>query len=865
MEKEETIFIDEVKGTKEQISRWRELSKATMLARVNANFIENNQELEKSAKNPDEGAFRQVYWYWGGCNLLAEGKTDEAISFFTNSLECGSKHGSICQEDILEIETREVLAESYINSGKIKEGLGQYDELIKLAKDKNRFIYQAGSACERLGKEEEAINYFKKIADEAYNKDINCYKQLAKRDLDRLDDSRCGYKLQFLTEELTNALLKCDKLKLQKLISKTHFSIGLGCHAHYANGLEIIDQLVIDLRKRHIKIVDVEGDANYAKLITSNWKGKWFRGKIDFKLERFGETWQWTSVSINGSPDSYTKCIEPAVKETNQPLPFSLLAPWDRGSGTGSKPFMAGGLGDLLESPIITESAGFFAFLRFIPIVGDIVRTIDLFLAPIRPIERARQLAMATRPCGFGIRGFYYNAITSHTGDDAFAIDFTDYDFFFPASNFWPVLSAVRGMVIFARHTTANNANPSNTVEILTSTRDGQQFASRYLHMAREVIPPVSTGMFVQQGTLIGRIQNTGNSAFPHLHFSIHNQSRPHSSGTTLNSGLVKGISVRATPMDGFRLRDGDESTCVHSTNGGPPIISITSPISFQRINTSVEAAGLFATVAGGALPLNVLWTSSRELRNPISRGLTGSHVFREPGRHVITVTVTDALGRTDSDTVLVDVINSLANVSIVRPEIGERIPVNEVVLLHGRTRDPDTSTPLPERDVTWYLDGSTTANSTGHNGVIGANSLSIGMHRVRFEGVDGGTPISDEHTFEITAAVADRAPVVRIIQPADDSTLWVTENDSTGYYRPVQLVGVADDPEDGPLSGTDLVWTIIDVEDLEETIGTGERLNHNFYARGSFGTFYRVILTATDSAGNTSQATIVLTIPVLG
>ncbi len=60
--------------------------------------------------------------------------------------------------------------------------------------------------------------------------------------------------------------------------------------------------------------------------------------------------------------------------------------------------------------------------------------------------------------------------------------------------------------------------------------------------------------MFIRQRTRLGPIDDTGNSAFDHLHFSIHDSRRG-------------GMSVQPTPMDGQTLNDGDAERCLSSTN----------------------------------------------------------------------------------------------------------------------------------------------------------------------------------------------------------------------------------------------------------------------------------------------------------
>ena len=77
---------------------------------------------------------------------------------------------------------------------------------------------------------------------------------------------------------------------------------------------------------------------------------------------------------------------------------------------------------------------------------------------------------------------------------------------------------------------------------------------SRYLHMAGPNLIPVSVGMFVRQGARLGPMDDTGSSAYDHLHFSIHDDA-------------MGGASVRPNPMDGQPLTNTDDGRCILSSN----------------------------------------------------------------------------------------------------------------------------------------------------------------------------------------------------------------------------------------------------------------------------------------------------------
>jgi hypothetical protein len=234
----------------------------------------------------------------------------------------------------------------------------------------------------------------------------------------------------------------------------------------------------------------------------------------------------------------------PAKKQTNQPLTIPLEAPWLRGLRC-----MAGGLASYIVQTIHLLGFGPFAYFA--------------------------ALVFSDRDCGFGPRGLYYNTLPTHTDEDAFAIDFSHAVPGFPwrnASNRLTVAVPRIGIVANSCGIQPTGADRPNFVEILhddfPSSRGTNRFLSRYLHMAGPNRLRVACGALVVEGTTIGPVDSTGNSAIDHLHFSIHDQTRPFV-GARATAGccgsLVRGSSVRPTPMNGQHLVDTNEGACIQS------------------------------------------------------------------------------------------------------------------------------------------------------------------------------------------------------------------------------------------------------------------------------------------------------------
>jgi hypothetical protein len=174
----------------------------------------------------------------------------------------------------------------------------------------------------------------------------------------------------------------------------------------------------------------------------------------------------------------------------------------------------------------------------------------------------------AANPCGFGPRGFYYNEGSTHQESDAFAIDFTRYRPnvpYVPESGGTPVLAARGGIVINADPgATSGDPNTPNVVEIEhvdpANPTDTKRFRSRYFHLAGPNMLTVAEFMPVITGQRLGLMDDTGNSLFDHLHYSIHDRNLPF-------PGVSFGRSVRPSRLSGQVLNDDDNGACVTSSN----------------------------------------------------------------------------------------------------------------------------------------------------------------------------------------------------------------------------------------------------------------------------------------------------------
>jgi hypothetical protein len=403
--------------------------------------------------------------------------------------------------------------------------------------------FRAGLVAERAGRIDQAVEYYQEIAGATRSPDTDDPGQKALRAADRLAGQRGRFTPAVIgvARLVEAAVTNRDANLLRSLASPTHFQAGPGGGHFRFESEEVLDWLCSDLsRSRPVRFgraLQGTGDKRY--LFTNGWHGERFRGIVGFCFMRSSPGWEWSGLVVTGPADPWKERWAPKDKATNQPLTLPILAPWPR-----DLRFMAGGLGDFaLKSAAIAAAA-------LIPFFGAAAAA-------------ALAVGFSLSDCGFGLRGFYYNQGPTHSGSDAFAIDFTAYRRGIPFDNIAGGVSTLAAADGIVRMTDADAASGDssdpNEVQIdhddpATAT---PRFVSRYLHMAGPGLVPVSAGMAVPRGSRLGFMDDTGTSVLDHLHFSIHD--------TSAGSGI--GPSVRPSPMDGRSLGDGDSGTCIRSTN----------------------------------------------------------------------------------------------------------------------------------------------------------------------------------------------------------------------------------------------------------------------------------------------------------
>jgi tetratricopeptide (TPR) repeat protein len=518
--------------------QWSALSAEAQRATPGPSLDEALEKLE--AADEADSPVAPAYKLWRADALNRVGREAEAVTAYDETLRAAESAPAFERVDF----SREALrhrASAQGRLGDVDAAVASYRELQK--RGEHAALYHAGELAERTGRFEQAASLYGEIAAKERTPDTDDDAQRALRAAERLTGQQGVFTPSPLgiAHYLEAAVMTRDAEALRRLASASHFQVGPGGGHFRFESEELLDRLGADLkasrpRRLHKGLL---GTGNKRYLLTSGWRGEWFRNVVGFHFARSGRGWAWEGVVVNAPGEPWLKRWEPAEKRTNQPLPFPLLAPWPAG-----RHFMAGGI------PLFAGQSASIVAALLIPFFGA-------------GVAAALAFGYSLSDCGYGLRGFYYNQGPTHSGNDAFAIDFTAYRRGVPFLNVaggTSVLAAATGVVRFTRDSIASG-DSSAPNEVLIDHNDpatgNPRFVSRYLHMAGPGLIPVSAGMFAPTGARLGRMNDTGTSVMDHLHFSIHDSA----------AGPGIGPSVRPNPMEGQSLGDGASGSCIRSTN----------------------------------------------------------------------------------------------------------------------------------------------------------------------------------------------------------------------------------------------------------------------------------------------------------
>lgn len=525
---------------------WVQLSELTQKARLSASPAGINTALEDAAKRDTKGTFAPAYRVWAADNLVAEARFEEAIVAYRTA-HAEAPDVAIGDRSWSSIALEQI-AVSHDRSGDPKAALGAYDEATKVAGEAEAswLQFQAARVAESIGSVDAAADAYSVAAsgpDDFAHVDVSVA-DVAKRSLDWLRRATDWTRpdVETLARDLSRAITSGDRTMLAEMASRSFFRVGtMGSEFRFVDVDDALAVIGDDLADSTVTCdyTNVSGSGGKSYLASAGWHGRVLVGRVMLVLSRLSGRWEWSGVVLTQPNAELARLIPPSEMRTNQPLPTPFMkAPWPAGIS-----FRAGGVLNF-GAEALAVSAIPFGFIA----AG----------------------VMSANDCGWGPAGFYYNQFGHNGSEQAFAVDFTRYRRGIPlvdATNHVQVLSCLYGVVSMVRaqfadgdptldnrvevnYVVSGSEWNSSTIGLTAPTR----LRGKFLHLSGPSRIPVSVGMFARRGAPLGLMDDTGLSAFPHLHFSIHDR----------DMGFA---SVRPTPIDGQTLNDGENYKCIRSTN----------------------------------------------------------------------------------------------------------------------------------------------------------------------------------------------------------------------------------------------------------------------------------------------------------
>lgn len=551
------------------LEAWKSLSKQVREARVTPSPSLANNLIDTFIKEADASNTTPYLLSWKGDNYFAEGKFTEAAKQYQKVLELKSKNSR--QLEQLRFGAYKKAARALYNNNEYSKSIKTLDDAAKAFPDeKPSLLFMEAKIMELHSKKKDAEKTYDALIKSSKRKEKDLrFKDAAKRAKLALEKSRgwCDTNPQMLSAKICRALQKKDVDALRSFASQSHFSLGLGAsHMLYTNFDALFKRLETDLKRSDAIFVDPFKWQTYGRRLyinTFGWEGEVFNGVVQIVLLQTLNGWEWRGIIAPSSLN--TKQLKSLVAKEYFPkntatrkrsavskqasdisiADLGLKCPWPSG-----RTFRAGGLNKYLVEQ---------ALVVFTP----------------WPFNQILLHEYAGRSFGFGINGYYYNQSPTHNSStDRYSVDFTAYRVGLPyadAAAGTQVLAAASGIVTNLRsNIQRGSTTAANYVEIdhytdeellgaflvwiFTGEFPRSTYSARYLHLDGPGDVRVSDNMYVEQGTILGHMDDTGNSAVPHLHFSMHEN---HASRA----------AVRPTPMDNQTLNDNEDGKGMTSTN----------------------------------------------------------------------------------------------------------------------------------------------------------------------------------------------------------------------------------------------------------------------------------------------------------
>ncbi len=533
-------------------SEWQSISRVVYLTRLVHQPAKSNDLLAHEARSRVGSPMAPLYDLWVVDNLLLGGDFEAA---FGATLDWTARWSDS------HIDGRPLIATVLHRRAECAEQLGDFEAAERALQDtisvQSKCGYphagpwfKWGELCERQGDISKAIWAFQQASLQPGEDGLPAAAQRRANRL-RRETPWVRPDLGQLAAQLLECLRTRDLPRLEDLASRSQFAVGqAGGHLLFTEPDRVLPTLFRDLARSRVtgdpEQVDGSGSKRYLR--TAGWLGGAFADRVELLLCKVRGGWEWAGVIVQ-TPRPCTLALMEAIAGppteplTNQPLTIPIKAPWPSPFS-----FQAGGVGTYL-------STSFLFGPSFAAIVGG-------------------------RPCGLGPGGFYYNNWPSHWEQDQYAIDFSRWERGHPwpanYSKRTPLLACADGRVDrFYDVANAGTTDRPNFVDLQlripgTNPPVRSTLTARYFHLDGPRRMYVSRGMWMDEGAVLGVIDDTGTSVHDHLHFEIRDSSLPLPPALAAALGADEaalGRSVRINPLDGQRLDDGDDGRCITSTN----------------------------------------------------------------------------------------------------------------------------------------------------------------------------------------------------------------------------------------------------------------------------------------------------------
>ncbi|MCW7753817.1 hypothetical protein OOT00_07460 [Desulfobotulus sp. H1] len=271
-------------------------------------------------------------------------------------------------------------------------------------------------------------------------------------------------------------------------------------------------------------------------------------------------------------------------------------------------------------------------------------------------------------------------------------------------------------------------------------------------------------------------------------------------------------------------------------TMAADPVVTISTPADGSQIIAGSYVSFLgSAVIAPGQTITEYQWASSRD--GVLSSLQTFGTQNLSPGLHTITLLIRDDAGKIGTHTITLTIINTAPQAHITQPDDGAFFFVRQHIRFEGYGDDAEDGR-ITNDDLRWVSDRN---GFLGTGPTLDIGNLTAGHHTISLTAMDSHGMISPAARIQIE--VRNEPPVAVIHAPADGSSFNLGEA--------ITLSGSAHDPEDGPLTGSDLSWS----SSKDGTIGTGEELRNVTLSSGE----HHITLTARDKDGKTGNDTITI------